>query len=159
VWIPKDQNDAACQYLPLVVKVIGCVIRDYPPGIVDQDDLLQLGWIVVNRCLQKFDPNRGTPLLNYLGKALTHEFRTELRRGRLIGSGDQVDVSVESDDWEQRADVLDCVGRLPRKERQVIEMRFWSGLEWREVGKRLRLRSPHYVGQLACRHLKKMLSA
>lgn len=68
-----------CKDLPLVVKIAKRVHRLLPMTTVGIDDLINVGWIVLQRCRDTYKPELGT-YQAYVGKALKREFLQTLEQ-------------------------------------------------------------------------------
>ena len=105
--------------------------------------------------LDAYDPGRGVPLRAYMIRSLKASVYTYVRRywscrrrevmlEEDAGGAEPVDEGAAPGSWEfeiAKHDVLkglpDAVGRLSRRQRQVVILRFYDGISFEEIGTQL----------------------
>lgn len=151
------------QHLPLV----RAIARRFTDRGESFDDLVQVGALGLIKAVDRFDPARGVTLGAYAAPTIAGEIRRHLRdRVTLIriprGAGDEASAArfplpLESaegsqpdltaaaglDESEDRALVASGLRTLPRRERRVLELRYYGDLSQRRIADQLGISQVH----------------
>lgn len=151
------------QHLPLVRTIA----RRFTNRGEPLEDLVQVGAVGLIKAVDRFDPGRGVTLGAYAAPTIAGEIQRHLRdRATLIriprGAGDeaaaarfplsfesagssQTDHSAEQGlaRSEDRALVATGLRTLPRRERQVVQLRYYGDLSQRGIAAQLGISQVH----------------
>lgn len=151
------------QHLPLV----RAIARRFSDRGESFDDLVQVGAVGLIKAVDRFDPARGVTLGAYAAPTIAGEIRRHLRdRVALIriprnageeaaaarfplplesAEGTQPDPAAEAGlaDSEDRALVANGLRALPRRERRVLELRYYGDLSQRRIADQLGISQVH----------------
>ena len=81
--------------------------------------------------------DRGLPFAAWLYAIARHVVADELARRRRVEPTDEVPVEAAQDRPDDRLDLLRALDRLPKEQRQVIELKYLMGLRNPEVARAL----------------------
>ena len=143
---------------PLIYSAIGRYGRGY-----DREDLYQEACLILMESVYSFDPNRGVPFLAYIksrvyygifnrtrNKVFHLSIDAPLEEGGEETLGDILqDPSARVEEkiiaGEDRARLVEALNRLSPKQKQVIELHYFSDLKLKDIAER---RNVHYKGIL-----------
>lgn len=117
---------------------------------IDFDDLESIKMQTLWKCMDKYDPNKGTKFTSYLYSQITFAFKNKLKKKHIEFNSDRlekVDIRTKS-----RMEVLDILTGLDPELKDVINKRFWHNMTMVEIG-----RSNGYSRETARRRLKKAI--
>lgn len=150
------------RHLPLV----RAVARRYAHRGEPVEDLVQVGALGLIKAVDRFDRSRGVTLGAYAATAVEGEIRNHLRdRGTLIRiprdaasespARHPLPLETTVELWadaaaeqrlargEDRALLADGLRRLPRRERQILELRYYDDLSQRGIAEALGISQVH----------------
>jgi RNA polymerase sigma-B factor len=147
------------QHLPLVRTIA----RRFTHRGESFEDLVQVGAVGLINAVDRFDPSRGVTLGAYAAPTIAGEIQRHLRdRSTLIriprsagaeaaaarfplpleaAGGSQTDDALTQS--EDRALVASGLRALPRRERQVVELRYYGDLSQRRIAAQLGISQVH----------------
>ena len=157
------------------LRLVAHIIKKYYTQTEEQEDLISIGTIGLIKAVNTFKPDRGIRLATYASRCIENEILMYLRKN----AGQRVEVSFDeplSTDWDGKelllSDVLgtdgdtvmrpieadvdrkllrDAVGKLSRRERDIITLRFGLGgkkeMTQKEVADRMGI-SQSYISRL-----------
>lgn len=117
---------------------------------IDFDDIESIKMQTLWKCIDKYDPNRGTKFTSYLYQQITFAFKNKLKKKRVefnSGSLEKVDIKNKS-----RMDVLDILIGLDPEMRDILNKRFYYNMTMVEIGQ-----SNGYSRETARRRLEKAI--
>ena len=117
---------------------------------IDVDDLESIKMQILWRCMDKYDPDRGTKFTSYLYQQLSFAYKNKIKKKRREFN---VDI-IENVDKKQQArmEVRDILMGLDPEDRDVLNKRYYHNMTMLEIG-----RSNGYSRETARRRLKKAL--
>ncbi len=125
------------EHFPALVGLAGLLLRDRGAA----EDVVQEGFADVYRAWHRIrEPDR---VLSYVRSAVLNRARNRLRRRRLAArmvpwvataDGSPEDGALSGD---RRARLLAALDALPRRQREVVVLRFYAELSERETGEAL----------------------
>jgi RNA polymerase sigma-B factor len=161
--VREERHRLIEQHLPLV----RAIARRYAHRGESLDDLVQVGAVGLIKAVDRFDPGRGVTLGAYAAPTIAGEIRRHLRdRVTLIriprSAGDEAsparfplplestegvepDRAAEADlaESEDRVLVASGLRTLPRRERRVLELRYYGDLSQRRIADQLGISQVH----------------
>ena len=117
---------------------------------IDMDDIESIKMQTLWKCIDKYDPSRGTKFTSYLYQQITFAFKNRLKKKRMEFNSEcleKVDTKNKG-----RMEVLDILTGLDSEMRDVIRKRFYYNMTMVEIG-----RSNGYSRETARRRLKKAI--
>ena len=117
---------------------------------IDFDDMESIKMQTLWKCIDKYDPERGTKFTSYLYQQITFAFKNKLKKKRIEFNND----SLEKVDTKHtaRMEVFDILTGLDSELRDVINKRFYHNMTMVEIGE-----SNGYSRETARRRLKKAI--
>lgn len=116
--------------------------RQWANSLSDAEDLVQEGFVKVFKARERLDAQRLVPALyNAVRWAGIDRVRSRIRRERreeLTSPGQRVawfETSLETD--ERRQQIQIAMTQLPDEQREVLVMKIWGELSFREIGEAL----------------------
>jgi RNA polymerase sigma-70 factor (ECF subfamily) len=119
------------------------VMRASPGDVQRVEDVVQDSWIKALHSIASYDTSRA--FMPWMRRVITNtardQYRVQTRRRELLTS-DMLDMDEPSADLtpEQRAElqaqreeILAHVNKLPSKQREVVILHFWEGLDTRSI--------------------------
>lgn len=161
--VREERHRLIEQHLPLV----RAIARRYAHRGESFDDLVQVGAVGLIKAVDRFDPGRGVTLGAYAAPTIAGEIRRHLRdRVTLIriprNAGDEASparfpLPLESTEGvepnraaeaglaesEDRILVASGLRTLPRRERRVLELRYYGDLSQRRIADQLGISQVH----------------
>lgn len=161
--VREERHRLIEQHLPLV----RAIARRYAHRGESFDDLVQVGAVGLIKAVDRFDPGRGVTLGAYAAPTIAGEIRRHLRdRVTLIriprNAGDEASparfpLPLESAEGvepnlaaeaglaesEDRVLVASGLRALPRRERRVLELRYYGDLTQRRIADQLGISQVH----------------
>ncbi len=180
----KTDRHAACETLTVHnLRLVVYIAKKFDSPSCTSDDLVSIGTIGLIKAVRSFDPEKNIKLATYASRCIENEILMYLRKA----STRQQDISIDeplgsdrdgnelllsdiiSSDEETAAEKLarECerktlmeeIGKLSERERQIMEMRFGLNggreLTQKEVADRIGI-SQSYISRLEKRILKEM---
>ena len=128
---PRALDRVFAVVLPRMRAVAASVLHDVAPESVD--DAVQTACLRAVAARERFDPSRASSLMKWLS-SITFRVALDLKDAALAHPTEVLDdVDPPSDPWE-RAECSDavraCFERLPRDEREALQLRHVEGLTW-----------------------------
>ena len=117
---------------------------------IDFDDIESIKMQTLWKCIDKYDPNRGTKFTSYLYQQITFAFKNKLKKKRVefnSNSLEKVDVKNKS-----RMEVLDILTGLDPEMRDILNKKFYYNMTMVEIGQ-----SNGYSRETARRRLEKAI--
>lgn len=149
------------QHLPLVRALASRFVRDGE----QLEDLVQVGSVGLIKAVDRYDPRRGTSLTAYAVPTIVGEIRRHFRDGTqplrvprtqrglspvravpLDAAADMVrDTAAERrlELGEERLLLASGLRRLARRERRIVQLRYFGGLSQRRIAAELGLSQVH----------------
>ncbi|MGE5415985.1 MAG: RNA polymerase sporulation sigma factor SigK [Acidobacteriota bacterium] len=182
--IKEGNEEAKNRLIEHNLRLVAHVIKKYEATGEDLEDLISIGTIGLIKAIKTFDENRGTRLATYAARCIENEvlmYLRNMKKTRMevsiydpIGydkEGNEISLmDVLYSDNEildivdakmQEEKIINKMGALNRRERQVIEMRYGilSGLKetQREIAKKLGI-SRSYVSRIEKKAISKLIS-
>jgi len=158
----KGDKEAMIQIIENIKPLIYSAIGKYGRGY-DREDLYQEACLILVESVCSFDPGRGVPFLSYIKSRIYYGIFNKTRNKAYHLS---IDVPLNEGGDETLGDILEdpharfeeeifaredkerliaALNRLSPKQRQVIELYYFSGMKLREIAK---MRNVHYKGVL-----------
>ena len=117
---------------------------------IDTDDIESIKMQTLWRCMDKYDPDRGTKFTSYLYQQLSFAYKNKIKKKRMEYN---VDIVEDVDrKLQQRMEVGDILMGLEPEYRDVINKRYYYNMTMTEIGN-----SNGYSRETARRRLKKAL--
>jgi RNA polymerase sigma-70 factor (ECF subfamily) len=128
-----------------------------PPGAeprFDTDDVLQSTFLTAFRQIDTFESHGDHSFRRWLTEILVNKLKDKIKHHRRRsahedrGAADEARHDLPGDDptpseilvaAERQAEVLAALSGLPREDQQIVCMRFFDGLAWSEIARRLDL--------------------
>jgi RNA polymerase sigma factor (sigma-70 family) len=132
-----------------VQNIMNKVANRYKNAI-DFDDIESIKMQTLWKCIDKYDPTRGTKFTSYLYQQITFAFKNKLKKKRIEFNNE----SLEKVDTRNkgRMEVFDILTGLDPELRDVLDKRFYHNMTMVEIG-----RSNGYSRETARRRLKKAI--
>jgi RNA polymerase sigma-B factor len=176
-WYERRDVDARRrlieQHLPLVRSLASRFVRDGE----QLEDLVQVGSVGLIKAVDRFDPRRGASLRAYAIPTIVGEIRRHLRDAtqplrvpraqRALGPVWTVPLELEADTardaaaertlelGEERVLLANGLRALARRERRIVQLRYYGGLSQRGIAAELGLSQVH-VSRLLRQSLGKL---
>jgi RNA polymerase sigma-B factor len=164
-WYERRDFDARRQlieaHLPLVRALAGRFVRDGE----QLEDLVQVGSVGLIKAVDRYDPRRGSSLTAYAVPTIVGELRRHLRDGtqplrvpraqRALGPVRAVPLEAAADEvrdtaaerrlelGEERLLLESGLRTLARRERRIVQLRYFSGFSQRRIAAELGLSQVH----------------
>jgi len=165
------------------LRLVAHVIKKYESTGEDAEDLISIGTIGLIKAINTFDESRGTRLATYAARCIENEVLMHLRNLKKtraevslydpIGfdkEGNEIslldvlfadnDIVETVDSKMQEEKIVQKMGALSRRERQVIEMRYglFNGIKetQRDIAKKLGI-SRSYVSRIEKKAINKLI--
>lgn len=164
-WCKRRDFDARQrlieQHLPLVRGLAHRFVRDGE----QLEDLVQVGSVGLIKAVDRYDPRRGSSLTAYAVPTIVGEIRRHLRDGtqplrvprarRALGPVLTVPLELEADTardraaerrlelGEERVLLASGLRTLARRERRIVQLRYFGGLSQRRIAAELGLSQVH----------------
>jgi RNA polymerase sigma-B factor len=164
-WYERRDFDARRrlieQHLPLVRGLAYRFVREGE----QLEDLVQVGSVGLIKAVDRYDPSRGSSLTAYAVPTIVGEIRRHLRDGtqplrvpraqRALGPVRTVPLDVESgaapdaaaerrlELGEERILLASGMRTLARRERRIVQLRYYGGLSQRRIAAELGLSQVH----------------
>ena len=165
------------------LRLVAHVIKKYESTGEDAEDLISIGTIGLIKAINTFDESRGTRLATYAARCIENEVLMHLRNLKKtraevslydpIGfdkEGNEIslldvlfadnDIVETVDSKMQEEKIVQKMGALSRRERQVIEMRYglFTGIKetQRDIAKKLGI-SRSYVSRIEKKAINKLI--
>ena len=132
-----------------VQNIMNKVANRYKNAI-DFDDIESIKMQTLWKCIDKYDPTRGTKFTSYHYQQITFAFKNKLKKKRIEFNNE----SLEKVDTRNkgRMEVFDILTGLDPELRDVLDKRFYHNMTMVEIG-----RSNGYSRETARRRLKKAI--
>jgi RNA polymerase sigma factor (sigma-70 family) len=117
---------------------------------IDFDDIESIKMQTLWKCIDKYDPNRGTKFTSYLYQQITFAFKNKLKKKRVefnSNSLEKVDIKNKG-----RMEVLDILTGLDPEMRDILNKKFYYNMTMVEIGQ-----SNGYSRETARRRLEKAI--
>tara|TARA_R110000796_G_scaffold205947_2_gene322317 strand:- start:33 stop:497 length:465 start_codon:yes stop_codon:yes gene_type:complete len=117
---------------------------------VDFDDIESIKMQTLWRCMDKYDPDRGTKFTSYIYQQLSFAFKNKIKKKRRefnVESIENVDRKLQG-----RMEVKDILMGLNSEYTDIIHKRYYQNMTMMEIGK-----SNGYSRETARRRLKKAI--
>ena len=117
---------------------------------VDFDDIESIKMQTLWRCMDKYDPDRGTKFTSYIYQQLSFAFKNKIKKKRRefnVESIENVDRKLQS-----KMEVKDILMGLDSEYTDIIHKRYYQNMTMMEIGK-----SNGYSRETARRRLKKAI--
>lgn len=139
VRISKGDNRALDELFDLTGRMLLVMARKYLYDKSYAEDLVSETYFKLVKNADKFDPAHNG--LNWLYKIIHNEaINYNLRDTSSHNSElkDEAAIITEwVDDWLDKILIQDALNQLTVEERQVIYLRYWEGLHYRDIAKRI----------------------
>tara|TARA_R100000008_G_scaffold84430_2_gene71794 strand:+ start:9977 stop:10444 length:468 start_codon:yes stop_codon:yes gene_type:complete len=117
---------------------------------IDFDEIESIKMQTVWKCIDKYDPDRGTKFTSYLYQQLTFALKNKIKKKRMEFNVDIVDDVDRKQ--QERMEVQDILMGLDPEDRDVLNKRYYHNMTMLEIGN-----SNGYSRETARRRLKKAL--
>jgi RNA polymerase sigma factor (sigma-70 family) len=118
---------------------------------IDFDDIESIQMQTLWKCIEKYDPERGTKFTSYVYQQLSYALKNKVKKKRNEFNVEEFDKADFN--YANKLEVMDIVGDLEEDDKQVIEQRFYHNMTMKEIG-----RANGYSRETARRRLKKALN-
>ena len=132
-----------------VQNIMNKVANRYKNAI-DFDDIESIKMQTLWKCIDKYDPTRGTKFTSYLYQQITFAFKNKLKKKRIEFNNESLE-KVDTRN-KSRMEVFDILTGLDPELRDVLDKRFYHNMTMVEIGK-----SNGYSRETARRRLKKAI--
>lgn len=141
------ESDRSTEFLTLLTqhdRALGLYVYSLVTSNADADDILQQTKMVMWRSFDQFET--GTNFLAWARKVAFHQiltYRRQQKREHLPLSEETLEaiaheVSKLSTDGDSRKEaLLECLGKLPQEQRQIVLLRYYEDLEVETIAKRI----------------------
>ena len=119
-------------------------------GSIDFDDIESIKMQTLWRCIEKYDPSRGSKFTSYLYQQLSFAFKNKLKAKKFEFA--YSDIEKCDDRTKSRYEVIDILTGLDPELKEVITQRFYHNMTMVEIGE-----ANGYSRETARRRLKKAI--
>ena len=136
------------ELIPVVTRVAKGLAKKYP--YLEEEDVVQEALLALVQSAKRYDRSKGASLCTYAGRravgAIIDLVRSNIRHSVTVYYLEERPPreGLRERSMESRETILrfrrflaTSIGRLPRRQRQVVELRFFQGLSVRETARRL----------------------
>ena len=117
---------------------------------IDFDDLESIKMQTLWKCMDKYEPDRGTKFTSYVYQQLSFAYKNKIKKKRREFNVDIVDGADRKQ--QERMEVHEILLGLAPEDRDILNKRYYHNMTMLEIG-----RSNGYSRETARRRLKKAL--
>lgn len=99
---------------------------------IDFDDIESIQMQTLWKCIEKYDPSRGTKFTSYVYQQLSYALKNKVKKKRVEYNVEEFD-KVDSN-YSNKLEVMDIMCGLDNDTSEIIEQRFYHNMTMKEIG-------------------------
>ena len=178
----EGSKEARAKLIEHNLRLVAHIVKKYSSSVPDSDDLVSVGTIGLIKAIDSFDSAKSTRLSSYASRCIENEILMYFRSRRKNALDISLDETIDTDkdgnaltlmdiiadetDISEQTDLklgtkkaLECVKKLPERERGIIIMRYGldgaQPLTQREIAKKLGI-SRSYISRIEKRAVESL---